>query len=167
MEKDLKKIKASKPNSMVNIIVYSCLICFSFIAEIYLFLNYHVVPLVSILQKIFFFCMGTFFTVKLILLLSTNRKMTKEIRQIVKDGFYVVARVSRVVYNETVEVNGICGRKICCFYEDPFGQRTEFVSKMIFKELDIEIGSPIKVYLREGKYDFYYVDLDGLEYKKW
>ena len=38
---------------------------------------------------------------------------------------------------------------------------------MIFKELDIEIGSPIKVYLREGKYDFYYVDLDGLEYKKW
>lgn len=84
------------------------------------------------------------------------------IRQVVKDGHYVMAEVLNIRQNFSVHVNGISPYVLECHYTDPVtGTLHVFSSRNLFFYPAELLGTRVRVYVDPADLDHYYVDAEN------
>lgn len=103
-----------------------------------------------------FLIIGIIFLARVILLKKRQKRL-------ISDGNYLLANISGVQVNYSVNVNGRCPYVVECNYQDLDGTVHIFRSKDIFYDpTNLFTGDMVKVYVDKDNYKKYYVDIDSV-----
>ena len=104
---------------------------------------------------LFFFVLGVFFL---------GYELRKKLSQnaLVKNGYCIYATITGIEENLSVTINGEHPYVVIAEYEDPYsGEKHIFRSKDIRNFPHETLGNCVKVYMKQGQYEKYYMDIDS------
>ena len=93
--------------------------------------------------------------------LFINKK--KHYNRLLQNGQYVMAEISEVKINYSVQVNARHPYVVLCRYQDNYGNIHIFKSRnLMFNPTDLMKDNIVKVYVEGENYKHYYVDIDEI-----
>lgn len=116
-----------------------------------------------LLLPVLFLGLGIFILVLGILFLTVGVKRRARIKKLVRDGYYIVAKIRDVYPDEHVLINGRSPFVVeCSYHDDASGKTHIFKSEHImFYPIDAQ-DTNIRVFVDPSDMDHYYVDISVL-----
>jgi len=110
-----------------------------------------------------FMGLGIVFLIVGILCFAIRHRRRSRNEQLVKNGFYVTARIRDIHPNENVRINGRSPFVLECHYKDPTTGKTHIFKSenLMFYPIDAK-DTDIRVYIDPQNMDHYYVDTSSL-----
>lgn len=106
---------------------------------------------------------GVGFIVAGLICLGIMLRKTKRIKEIVAEGYHIMAKVASIDYDYTVRVNGRGMYRVLCSYEDESGVVHFFRSRILsFDPAALLKENEVAVYVRPNDFKYYYVDIDSI-----
>ncbi len=107
------------------------------------------------------FGIGSFFFILGMIFLVYELRKRLSVNSLVKAGNYVYATITEIGRNENVIINGENPYVVVAEYEDPAtGEKHVFRSRDMKNHPRETVGNCVKVYLKPGKYQKYFMETD-------